>query len=90
MSFATNFSDKYGKKLWDADSKTGLDHAARTFSEKVVHKTAEATRKFIGNKIKKKKCETKANVKFWGNSYSTRQKTRNIEQIKTSIVNGTP
>ena len=56
------FLTNMGKKLWDADSKTGLDHAARTFSEKVVHKTAEATRKFIGNKISKKmwnqsKCE---------------------------------
>ena len=50
------------EKLWDADSKTGLDHAAKTFSEKVVHKTAEVTRKFVGNKINKKmwnqsKCE---------------------------------
>ena len=36
--------NKYGKKLMDTATKTGLD-AAKTASKKVVQKTAEATGK---------------------------------------------
>ena len=42
LSFARNFGDKYGKKLMDTATKTGID-AAKTASKRVVQKTAEAT-----------------------------------------------
>ena len=50
LSFATKFRDKYGKKLIDTATKTGID-AAKTASKRVVQKTAEATGDLIGNKI---------------------------------------
>ena len=53
MSFARKFRDKYGKKLIDTATKTGID-AAKTASKRVVHKTAEATGDLIGNKISNK------------------------------------
>ena len=48
-SFARKVGDKYGKKLIDTATKTGID-AAKTASKRVVQKTAEATRDLIGNK----------------------------------------
>ena len=48
--FARTFGDKYGKKLMDTATKTGID-AAKTASKRVVQKTAEATGDLIGNKI---------------------------------------
>ena len=50
LSFARKFCDKYGKKLMDTATKTGID-AAKTTSKKIVYKTAEATGVLIGNKI---------------------------------------
>ena len=50
MSCVRKFSDKYGKKLMDNATKTGID-AAKTASKQVVQKNAEATRVLIGNKI---------------------------------------
>ena len=50
LSFARKFVDKYGKKLMDTATKTGID-AAKTASKRVVQKTAEATGDLIGNKI---------------------------------------
>ena len=50
MLFAGNLSDKYGKKLLDAATETGLD-ATKADSKKVVHNPAEATGELIGNKI---------------------------------------
>ena len=54
LSFARKFGDKYGKKLMDAATKTGMD-AAKTTSKRVVQKSysssAEATGDLIGNKI---------------------------------------
>ena len=50
MSFATKFEDKYGKKIIDTATKTGID-AAKTASKRVVQKTAEGTGDLIGNKI---------------------------------------
>ena len=47
LSFARKFGDKYGKKLIDTATKTGID-AAKTASKNVVHKTAV---NLIGNKI---------------------------------------
>ena len=42
LSFAKKFGNKYGKKLMDTATKTGMD-AAEIASKKVVQKTAEAT-----------------------------------------------
>ena len=50
LSFARTFGDKYGKKLMDTETKTGID-AAKTASKRVVQKTAEATEDLTGNKI---------------------------------------
>ena len=50
MSFARKFGDKYGKKIMDTATKTGID-AATTAPKGVVQKTAEATGYLIGNKI---------------------------------------
>ena len=50
LSFAREFGDKYGKKLIDSATKTGMD-AAKIASKRVVQKTAEVTSDLIGNKI---------------------------------------
>ena len=50
LSFSRKFRDKYGKRLMDTATKTGID-AAKTTSKRVVQKTAEATGDLIGNKI---------------------------------------
>ena len=50
FSFARKFEDKYGKKLIDTATKTGID-PVKTASKRVVQKNAEATRGLIGNKI---------------------------------------
>ena len=50
MSFSRKFNNKYGKKLMDDATKTGID-AAKTASERVVQKTAEAAGILIGIKI---------------------------------------
>ena len=47
LSFARKFGDKYGKKLMDTATKTGID-AAKTASKTVVQKTAKATGDLIG------------------------------------------
>ena len=53
LSFARRFGDKYGKKLMDTATKTGID-AAKTTSKRVVQKTAEVTADLTGNKISNK------------------------------------
>ena len=50
LSFSWIFGHKYGKKLMDTATKTGID-AAKTVSKIVVQKTAEATGDLIGKKI---------------------------------------
>ena len=50
LSFARKLGERYGKKLIDTATKTGID-AAKTASKRVVQKTAEATGDLIGNKI---------------------------------------
>ena len=50
LSFARKFGDKYGKKLMNIATKTGID-AAKTALKRVVQKTAELTGDLIGNKI---------------------------------------
>ena len=42
LSFAKNFGSKYGKKLMDTATKTGMN-ASKIASKRVVQKTAEAT-----------------------------------------------
>ena len=49
LSFARKFGDKYGKKLMDTATKTGID-AAKTASKRVVQKTVEAAGDLIRNK----------------------------------------
>ena len=49
MSFAKKSGNKYGKKLIDTATRTGMD-AAKIASKRVVQKTAEATGDLIGNK----------------------------------------
>ena len=50
LQFARNLSNKFGKKLLDAATKTGLD-ALNTASKKVFHKAAEATGELMRIKI---------------------------------------
>ena len=50
LSFSRKFGDKYGKKLMDTATMTGIDKA-KTVSKRVVQKTAEATGDLIGNKM---------------------------------------
>ena len=50
VSFARKFSNKYGKKLMDTATKTGMD-SAKAASKRIVQKTAEDTGDLIGNKI---------------------------------------
>ena len=49
LSFTRKFGDRYGKRLMNTATKTGID-AAKTASKRVVQKTAEVTGDFIGNK----------------------------------------
>ena len=65
----------------DNATKTRID-AAKTASERVVQKTAEATGDLIGNKIADKitsisKPKEKETKKIRRNLYSTRKKTTN-------------
>ena len=53
MSFTIKFGDKYGKKLIDTATKTGID-AAKTASKRVVQKTAEAKGDLIRNEMSNK------------------------------------
>ena len=50
LSFARRLGGRYGKKLIDTATKTGID-AENTASKRVVQETAEATGDLIGNKI---------------------------------------
>ena len=50
LSFARRLGGRYGKKLIDTATKTGID-AENTASKRVVQETAEATGDLIDNKI---------------------------------------
>ena len=50
LSFARKFVNKYGKKLIDTATKTGMN-ITKTASKRAVQKTAEVTGDFIGNKV---------------------------------------
>ena len=47
LPFAKTFTSKYGKKLVDTATKTGIA-AAKTASKRIAQKTAEATGDLIG------------------------------------------
>ena len=90
LSFARYLSKKYGKKVLDATTKSGLD-SAETASEKVVHKTAEATDELIGNKIAESIVKPKplpvANSRNDEDINIPSEKTEEIfKRIKTSII----
>ena len=72
LSFARKCGEKYGKKLMDTATKTGID-AAKTASKRVVQKTAEATGDLIGNKIADK-------ITSIGKP-KEKEKTKEIEEI---------
>ena len=74
MSFAREFGDRYGKKLMDTATKTGID-AAKTAYKRIVQKIAEATGDFIGSKIADK-------IASIGKP-KEKQKTNKIEEIYT-------
>ena len=50
IKIGTNFNSRYGKKLTDTAIKTAKDFATIA-GKKIVHKSAEAFRDLIGNKI---------------------------------------
>ena len=50
LSLAIKFGNKYGKKLMDTATKTGMD-AEKTTSKREVQRTAEATGDFVGIKV---------------------------------------
>ena len=70
LSFARTFGDKYGKKLMDTATKTGID-AAKTASKRVAQKTAEAAGDLIKNKIPDQ-------VTSFG---KPKEKTKKVEEI---------
>ena len=95
LSFARKFGDKYGKKLIDTATKTGID-AAKTASKGVVQKTAEATGDLIRNEIADKITsigKTKSKEKEKTNLHTTRKKTANYwwpEIVLIPCKNGIP
>ena len=82
LLFAKKIDNKYGKKLMDTTTKTGID-AAKTASKRVVQKSAEAAGDLIGTKIADKITsvgkpkEKEKNKRNRRNLYSTRKKTTN-------------
>ena len=50
MSFAVEFGGKYGRKLMDTATKTGIDET-KIASKRVVQKSVDATGDLTGNKI---------------------------------------
>ena len=85
---------KYIQQVWE--TITGCCYKTRTRCckncfQKVLHKTAEAIGELIGNKIDEKIMKSKSVIdensrNVEKNRYSTRKITRNIKQIKTSII----
>ena len=72
MPFARKRGDKYGKKLMDTATRTGID-AANTVSKRVVQKTTEASGDLTGNKTADK-------VTSIGKP-KEKEKTKEIEEI---------
>ena len=72
LSFARKLGDKYGEKLMDTATKTGIG-AAKTVSKRVVQKTAEATVDLIRSNLTDK-------ITSIGKSKND-DKTKKIEEI---------
>ena len=72
LPFAKTFGDRYGKKLMNTATKTGID-AAKTASKRVLQNTAEATGDLIENKIADK-------ITSIGKS-KEKEKTKKAEEI---------
>ena len=96
MSFEKTFGDRYGKKLMDTATKTGID-AAKTASKRVVKKTAEATVDLIGNKTADKitsvsKTKSKEKEDEWQENYITPEKRQKIDDLRLfwHHINTTP
>ena len=70
LSFARSFGDKYGKKLMNTATKTGIDPAKTAF-KRVVQKTAEATGDLLGNEIADK----------FTSLGKSKEKTKKVEEI---------
>ena len=49
LPFPKKFGNKYGKKLMDTATKTGID-ATKTTSKRIVQKIAEVTGDLVGKK----------------------------------------
>ena len=82
LSFARKFGDKYGKKLMDTATKTGID-SAKTASKRAVQTNAEATRDLIGNKTANKitslrKTKSKEKQNQWKEIYIPTEKRQQI------------
>ena len=82
--------DKYGKKLMDTATKTGID-AARTASKRVVQKMAEVTGDLIGNIIADKitsigKPKEKEKAKEIEEIYISPEKRQQLIKIVLSII----
>ena len=89
LSFARIFGDKYGKKIMDTATKTGIN-APKTASKRVVQKPAEAIWDLIGKKIADKITSMgkpkENNKESRRNLYSIRKKTTNNWWLKTVLV----
>ena len=72
LSLAKKFGNKYGNKLMDTATKTGID-AAKTASKRVVQKTGGAT----GDLIEKKIADTITSI----GKPKEKDKTKEIEEI---------
>ena len=73
LLFATKFGDKFGKKLIDTATKTGID-AEKTALKAVVQKIAEATEDLIGKKIADK-------ITSLGKTKSKKKKEKEEQEI---------
>ena len=88
LSFAGKFGDKYGKKLMDTATKTGIDDP-KTTSKTVVQKTAEAAEDLIGKKKADKITSvSKTKKRRWKarNPHTTRKNTANYEWFKIILT----
>ena len=80
LSFARIIGDKYGKKLMDTATKTGID-AAKATSKRVVQKTAEVTGHLIGNKIADK------TTSVGKTKEKSKESRRNLHTARKKIAN---
>ena len=90
LSIPRNLSNKYGKQLLDAVTKTGADVLKAT-SKKLVHKAAKTTVEFIGKKFANKIVRPKPVLdESPGNVEEIiippEKKRSNTKQIKASII----